>query len=142
MIKLTKTLAVLLIVLTLCMSAASAGSDLENSIYADIQFGKHPHDHYIHYVTYCGYSEAEWYAAAVAAMSRAVSEGRWPDNWENVTPEGGRANAARQMNQTVMPTGDTPELGDETLPMSVLCGGALLALAGAVAAHRKRCSVK
>ena len=68
------------------------------------------------------FTEAEWEQACAAAISQAKLMGIWDYSWEDD------------------PTVLRGDLGDSSVPTYVLCGMALLAVSGMMAARKKRLS--
>lgn len=68
------------------------------------------------------FTEAEWEQACTAAISQAKLMGIWDYSWEDD------------------PTVLRGDLGDASVPTYVLCGMALLAVAGMIVARKKRMS--
>ena len=125
------SLLVTVILLTTCFATiASAESDLVDSIYSEIQFGKHPNDLAGHFIITCGYSEAEWYSAAQKAIKKAQDNGYWPSDW-NTTLDS-------SIGLAMFADTATAELGDNSVPFSIMCMGMIASMLGYAVVHMKR----
>lgn len=125
------SLLVTIVLLIVCFAAvASAESDLVDSIYSEIQFGKHPNDMAGHFIITCGYSEAEWYSAARKAIQKAQDNGYWPSDWST--------DLDSSIGLAMFSDSATAELGDNSVPFLVMCMGMIVSAVGYVVAHRQR----
>lgn len=136
--KLIRLLAIVLMIMMLGTSALAADIDaLADSIYFDIQVD-HPVvslDSKWHYMTQTPCTEAEWEEACSIAIALAKFSGIWTgDNDDPTTLHGQFYDAGLAEHGALI----LRDLGDESVPMYVLCALAALALGGVIFADRKR----
>lgn len=156
--KLLKALAIVLVIAVMgsCAMAENNLEDLKDGIVEEILFGKYPH-HMI--AVYCDdYSLEEWKLAAVAAVEEAKeNDYRMGFDWEGYLD--GSFFESQEFYDSLQAVSSIPsewyarqgtttpvileegDLGDESIPMYVLCGLTVVALGGAVLARRKRLAV-
>lgn len=151
--KLLKVLAIVLMVAVMGTSALAAANleDMKDGIVFEIATGKYPHQMA---TLYCDdYSLDEWKLAAVAAVEEAREKGYiMTFDWEGYldgsffeSQEFFDSLEAQDIDREwyiplswMVPAENEGDLGDESIPMYVLCGLVAVALGGAVVARRKR----
>lgn len=126
---LKKAIALIMVLLILGLSTGLATPyDTVETLTADILYNMQ-HNFFAapvsamwkrHFTAAGVFTEAEWEQACAAAISQAKLMGIWDASWEDD------------------PTVLRNDLGDNSLPVYVLSGLALLAMAGMITAHKKR----
>ena len=146
--KILRTIAVVMLALLLCMAPAMAESDsarideLAHSIRQEIGFGKYPHDLIIIWMD--DYTVAEFEAAAVKAVESCNEN---PPAFYDPNDFKGYLDGSFFESEEYLAildeydltrTGSSRDLGDESVPMYLLCAASAAALTGAVIANKKR----
>lgn len=144
--KILRTILIAILVLMMGMSAAFAANieDIAYSIEWNIGFGKYPValDWKWHYMTQTPCTEAEWEQACALAIQHAKADGSWErmDPWGEAEDDPMTLHGQFYDPSANSRTGSTTpgDLGDESVPMYILCAAAAVTLGGVIFANKKR----